>query len=55
MNSYFTYLAKCITKYFTVFSAIANRIILFTYFSDNSLLVYKNTSDCRLILYFATL
>ena len=52
----YTPLVKFIPKYSIVFNAIINEIVFFISFSDNSLLVYKNTTDfCMLILYPALL
>ena len=52
----FTSLVKFIPKYATGFVVIVNGIIFFVSFSDDLLLVYKNTTDFyMLFLYPATL
>ena len=45
-------LVKFFPKYFIVFNAIMNRI-LFIYFSDISLLVYKNETDFFMLTLYA--
>ena len=55
----FTSLVKFIPKYFIVFDATVNEINFF-YFSENLLLVYRNTTDfcmsiCSLQLYSVNL
>ena len=52
----FTSLVNFILKYFILFDAIVNGIIFLISFSDNLLLVHRNTTDfCTLILYPAIL
>ena len=52
----FTSLVKLVSKYFILFDAIVNGIVCGVFFSDCSLLVYRNaTNFCVLTLYPATL
>ena len=49
------FLAKFIAKYFILFDAIVNGVVLIS-LSNSSLLGYRNATDfCQLILYPATL
>ena len=52
----FTSLVKFTPKYYIIFDAIVNEIVILIYFSDHVWVLCRNTTDfCMLILYPATL
>lgn len=52
----FTSLVELVPKYFIPFDAVINVTVFLIFFSDYSLLVYKNAADSYvLVLYLATL
>ena len=44
---------KFITKYFIVFNAIVNTVVLLILFSDCSLIVCRNTSDFYISIFYS--